>query len=121
MQGPKLFNNYHFYFIGDFVQAFKTDLLNLVTTAGGAIIETKDQLLFSSNGLDADEKRLTLVVYNADVSDCSEFEDKDNIKFQRLAAAEDVARACRSQIVGHTWILESIAGCNVVPIIPSKV
>ncbi|KAI3748060.1 hypothetical protein L6452_10893 [Arctium lappa] len=119
--GPKLFTNFHFYFIGDFVQAFKNDLLNLVTTAGGTIIETKDQLLSSSNDADADVKRLTLVVYNADLSDCSEFEDEDSIKFQRFAAAEDVARECRSQTVGHTWILESVAACSVVPIIPSRV
>lgn len=119
--GPKLFNNFYFYFIGDFVQAFKTDLLNLITTAGGTVIETKDQLLSSSNDADADVKRLNFVVYNADLSDCSEFEDEDSIKFQRFAAAEDVARECRSQIVGHTWILESIAACNVVPIISSRV
>ncbi|XP_024984241.1 BRCA1-associated RING domain protein 1 isoform X1 [Cynara cardunculus var. scolymus] len=119
--GPKLFNDFHFYFIGDFVQAFKTDLLSLITTAGGTIIKTKDQLLSSSNDTDATVKRSALVVYNADLSDCSEFEDEDSIKFQRLAAAEDVARECKSQIVGHTWILESVAACSVVPIIPSKV
>ncbi|KAI3722344.1 hypothetical protein L2E82_33380 [Cichorium intybus] len=116
--GPKLFNNLEFYFVGDFVQAYKTDLLNLVTTAGGTVIETKDQLLSSNNEADKDEKRVSLVVYNADLSDRSEFDDEDSIKFQRLATAEDVAQESRSQIVEHFWILESIAACSLLPFTP---
>ncbi|KAI3808701.1 hypothetical protein L1987_24659 [Smallanthus sonchifolius] len=110
---PKLFNNMKFYFIGDFVEAFKTDLLNLVKTAGGTISETKDQLLSSNYaGLKLDEA--TFVVYNADLSICAELEDEGSIKFQRLAAAEDVAQESGARVVGHTWILESIAACSLM-------
>ncbi|KAI3722343.1 hypothetical protein L2E82_33379 [Cichorium intybus] len=112
--GPKLFNNLKFYFVGEFVQAFKADLLNLVETAGGTLIETKDQLLSSSNDVDEDVKWVSLVVYNADVSDHTEF-DEGSVKFQRLSVAQDIAQEFGSQIVGHTWILESIAGCSLLP------
>ncbi|GKE31010.1 hypothetical protein Tco_1450332, partial [Tanacetum coccineum] len=37
-----------------FVHAFKADLLNLVTTAGGSVVVTKLQLISSSNDADAD-------------------------------------------------------------------
>ncbi|KAI3799174.1 hypothetical protein L1987_34464 [Smallanthus sonchifolius] len=105
---PKLFSNLRFYFIGDFVQAFKADLLNLVTTAGGTIIETKDQLWLSSK---ANANQLTLVVYNADFSDNLGVgdEDEDSLKCQRLGAAEDVAQEFGYRVVRHIWILESIA------------
>ncbi|CAI9262952.1 unnamed protein product [Lactuca saligna] len=113
--GPKLFNNLKFYFVGDFVKAFKSDLLNLVATAGGMVVEAKDQLLSGSNGGDEDVKWECLVVYNADLSDHSEFDDEDSVKFQRIAVAQDIAQESCSQIVGHTWILESIAGCCLLP------
>ncbi|PWA85723.1 BRCT domain-containing protein [Artemisia annua] len=112
---PKLFDNMKFYFNGDFVQAFKADLLNLITTAGGTIAETKMQLISSSNDADAEAKPKTVVVYNADYSDTYGFEDEASMKYQRLAAAEDVAQEFGSQIAGHTWILESIAACRVLP------
>ena len=60
-------------------------------------------------------KRVSLVVYNADLSDHSEFYDEDSIRFQRLAAAEDIAQQSRSQIIQHTWILESVAACRLLP------
>ncbi|KAK9058368.1 hypothetical protein SSX86_023209 [Deinandra increscens subsp. villosa] len=109
---PKLFSNLNFYFVGDFVQSFKADLLNLVTTAGGTVTETKDHLVLSSSN-DAHKKananQVTLVVYNADFSDNFGVEDEDSVKSQRLAAAEDVAQEFGCRIVAHIWILESIA------------
>nr|GEV53251.1 BRCA1-associated RING domain protein 1 [Tanacetum cinerariifolium] len=115
---PKLFNNLKFYFIGEFVQAFKADLRNLVTTAGGAIADTKMELTSSSNDANAEAKpnvnQVTVVVYNADYSDTYGFEDEASMKYQRSAAAEDVAQEFGSEIAGHTWILESIAASRIM-------
>ncbi|XP_071706913.1 BRCA1-associated RING domain protein 1-like isoform X2 [Rutidosis leptorrhynchoides] len=113
--GPKLFKNVRFYFIGDFVDDYKTDLITLVTTGGGTISATKDQLLSACNDVDVKMNKVTLVVYNADVSDHSEYESEESIKFQRIAAAEDVAQQYGSRVVGHIWILESVAACNLLP------
>lgn len=115
LQAPKLFNNMKFYFIGDFVQDFKTDLINLITTAGGTISTTKDQLLSTSNDANVKANQVTLVVYNANLSDHSEYETEETIKSQRLAAAEDVAQVYGSRVVGHIWILESVAACSLLP------
>ncbi|KAD7479527.1 hypothetical protein E3N88_02663 [Mikania micrantha] len=109
---PKLFNNLNFYFIGDFAPAFKADLLNLVTTAGGTITETKDQLISSSSKdgyTKAIVNQVTLIVYNANFSDNFGVEDEDSVKSQRLGAAEDVGQEFGCRVVGHIWILESIA------------
>ncbi|KAK1410138.1 hypothetical protein QVD17_36672 [Tagetes erecta] len=111
---PKILSNMKFYFVGDFVQAFKDDLINLVKTAGGTIIETKDQLT-SNNNADVNINEVTLVIYNADLSNCDKLEDEDSVKSQRLAAAKDVARVYGSRVIGHTWILESIAACTLLP------
>ena len=112
LQDPKLFDNCKFYFSGDFVKAFKADLLNLVTTAGGAIADTKMELMSSSNDANAEAKPRTVVVYNADYSDTYGFEDEVSMKFQRLA---DVAQEFGSWIAGHTWILESVVVFTLLP------
>ncbi|MFS7928984.1 putative BRCT domain, BRCA1-associated, BRCT domain superfamily [Helianthus anomalus] len=115
LQAPKLFNNMKFYFVDDFVQAFKSDLLNLVKTTGGTISETKDQLLSSDHG-GVELDQATYVVYNADLSICVDVEDEASIKAQRLAAMEGVAQECGSRVVGHTWILGSIVVCSLLPL-----
>lgn len=114
MQAPKIFSNMKFYFVGDFVEAFKVDLINLVRTAGGTISETMDQLA-SNNNADIKINEATLVIYNADLSNCDKLEDGDSVRNHRIAAAEDVAQVYESRVIGHTWILESIAASSLLP------
>ncbi|XP_035839215.1 BRCA1-associated RING domain protein 1 isoform X2 [Helianthus annuus] len=116
---PKLFNNLNFYFIGDFLSTYKADLLNLVTTAGGTVIETRDRLLLSSHEEDtkANVNEVTLVVYNADFSYNPGFEDETALKCRVLDEAEDLAQEVGCQVVPHIWILDSIA-CGLQPSIP---
>ncbi|KAL4577218.1 hypothetical protein LXL04_013323 [Taraxacum kok-saghyz] len=110
---PKLFENLEFYFIGDFEEAYKNDLKNLVTTAGGRVIKSRDQLLLKRK--DAEKDVTCLVVYSVDFSDHNEYDDEETVKFQRLAAAEDIARESGSKIIQHIWILESISACRLLP------
>ncbi|GKE38815.1 hypothetical protein Tco_1462220 [Tanacetum coccineum] len=81
------------------------------------IADTKMELILSSNDANAEAKpnvnQVTMVVYNADYSNTYGFEDEASMKYQRSAAAEDVAQEFGSEIAGHTWILESIAACRV--------
>nr|XP_043634602.1 BRCA1-associated RING domain protein 1-like [Erigeron canadensis] len=114
---PKLFNNMKFYFVGDFVEAYKSDFTILITTAGGIVSKTKEQLLsslsYASTGVKVNQ--VTLVIYNADTSDCSLFQDKETTKSQRLASAQDIAQEYAAHVVAHTWILESVAACSLLP------
>uniref|UniRef100_A0A5B7AMK6 Putative BRCA1-associated RING domain protein 1 n=1 Tax=Davidia involucrata TaxID=16924 RepID=A0A5B7AMK6_DAVIN len=110
---PKLFNGLKFYFCGDFLRAYKKDLLHLVATAGGAVIENKEQLVARSDEVHA-TPTTTLVVYNVDPPQGCQF-GEDAFALQRKEVAEDLAEEIGSQVIGHTWLLESIAACKLQP------
>ncbi|GKF99095.1 hypothetical protein Tco_0297878, partial [Tanacetum coccineum] len=73
---------------------FKADLLNLVTTVGGTIADTKMELISSSNDANAEAKpnvnKVTVVVYNADYSNTYGFEDEASMEYQCDAVASKV-------------------------------
>lgn len=114
MQVPKLFNSLNFYFSGDFLPAYKNDLLNLVRTAGGTVIENKEELVAQSHDVHSTPST-TLVVYNVDPLQQYTLGDEDSAVLQRLRAAEDLARGTACRVLKHTWILESIAACKLQP------
>lgn len=43
--------------------------------------------------------------------------DEVSTLWQRLNAAEDLAANTGSQVIGHAWILESIAACKLQPFV----
>ncbi|KAM3355915.1 BRCA1-associated RING domain protein 1 [Capsicum galapagoense] len=109
---PKLFDGFKFYLSGDFMPTYKSDLLDLVEKAGGTIIQSKEEFVKQNYG--AQQIRPPLVVYNCDPPQDCMFEES-NILQQRLAEAEDLAKQIGCQAVQHTWILESISACELVP------
>ncbi|CAK9181385.1 unnamed protein product [Ilex paraguariensis] len=112
---PKLFGGLNFYFVADFVPAYKHDLLNLVLTAGGTVIERKDQLMGQSHDAHRTPSA-TLVVYNQDPPPGCKLGEEGSILLQRSAAAQDLANEIGSKVITHTWILESIAACKLQPL-----
>lgn len=110
---PKLFDGLKFYLSGDYVPAYKNDLLDLVEKAGGSIIYTKEQLI-SQTGAMQETASACLVVYNSDPPCGCAFGEESNILLQRLAKAEELAKPIGCQVIQHTWILESIATCKLV-------
>ena len=107
-QAPKLFNGLSFYFCGDFLPAYKEDLLDLVIIAGGTVILSKDQLVLESSICST-----SLVVYNLDPPKEYPFEE-DSLAYQRQEA-ENLADEIGSRVIPHTWLLESIAACKLNP------
>ncbi|KAF3436111.1 hypothetical protein FNV43_RR23203 [Rhamnella rubrinervis] len=112
---PKLFNGLNFYFAGDFVPSYKEDLQDLVRAAGGTVLLSKEELVAQSCDGQADPK--TLVVYNIDPPEGSKLGEEVSILWQRLNEAGDIADRTGSQVIGHTWLLESIAGYKLQPIV----
>lgn len=110
MQAPKLFSGINFYFSGDFLPAYKDDLLNLVTTAGGFVIKNKEQLAALSSP--AQGSSTTLVVYNVDPLQYA-MGKEESVLLQRLRTAEDLATEFGCRVLKHTWILESVAACKL--------
>lgn len=112
-QAPKLFEGLSFYFNGDFVAAYKSDLLDLVKVGGGAIIESMEHAVAEKQSLE--DISTTIVVYNHDNPQGCSATEAAYILSKREADAEDVAKNIDAQFVPHTWILESIAACQILP------
>ncbi|KAJ1416628.1 Zinc finger, RING-type [Sesbania bispinosa] len=109
---PKLFSGLKFYFSGDYMSAYKEDLEDLVEAGGGAVLRSKDELEVKRHECEAASSNL-LVVYNLDPPQGCKLGDEVSILWQRLNEAEDLAANSGCQVIGHTWILESIAACKL--------
>nr|DAD32066.1 TPA_asm: hypothetical protein HUJ06_010917 [Nelumbo nucifera] len=91
---PKLFHGLKFCFSGDFVPSYKEYLEDLVKAAGGTLLEDK----VSSVYLDPPQ-----------TCNLSEFSVID----KRRREAENLAGEIGAKVIGHTWLLESIAACKL--------
>nr|XP_027188299.1 BRCA1-associated RING domain protein 1 isoform X2 [Cicer arietinum]XP_027188300.1 BRCA1-associated RING domain protein 1 isoform X2 [Cicer arietinum]XP_027188301.1 BRCA1-associated RING domain protein 1 isoform X2 [Cicer arietinum] len=107
---PKLFSGLKFYFSGDYDLSYKEDLEDLVEAGGGAVLRSKDEL-------EVRRDANLLVVYNLDPPQGCKLGEEVSILWQRLNGAEDLAANTRGQVIGHTWILESIAACKLQPFV----
>lgn len=111
---PKLFCGFRMYFSGDYMSDYKEDLVDLVVAGGGTVLESKEELQTEAH---EGKETSKLIVYNLDPPQGSRLGDEVTILWERLNEAEDLAAATGSQVVGHTWILESIAACKLQPFI----
>ncbi|CAI9778694.1 unnamed protein product [Fraxinus pennsylvanica] len=109
---PKLFDGFKFYFSGDFMPAYKNDLLNLVTVGGGSVIENMEQMIAERHN----EQVLStfLVVYSQDSPQGCLAEEASS-SLQRFEEANNLATEIGSLVIPHTWILETIAACRLLP------
>ncbi|XP_020222007.1 BRCA1-associated RING domain protein 1 [Cajanus cajan] len=112
---PKLFSDLKFYFSGDYVPAYKEDLEDLIEVGGGTVLRSKEELEAQRHKCEVDSSKL-LIVYNLDPPQGCKLGDEVSILWQRLNEAEDLA-ANTLQVIGHTWILESIAACKLQPFV----
>lgn len=114
LQAPKLFIGLSFYFTGDFPPAYEDDLQDLVIAAGGTILENEE--LAASSCKDQAAPKV-LVVYNLDSPGGCKVGEEVSILWQRLNEAEGIAAKVGAQVIGHTWLVESIAAGNLQPFV----
>lgn len=107
-KAPKLFEGLRFYLSGDFAASSKGYLQELASAAGGLVLHRKPIL-------DQPECQSTIVLYNVELPETSKFSGKDKIVQNRLKEARSLADATGAQYAAHTWILESIAACQLQP------
>ncbi|XP_056849322.1 BRCA1-associated RING domain protein 1 isoform X2 [Raphanus sativus] len=117
---PKLFDGMKFYFFGDFFKGYKEDLQNLVKVAGGTILETEEELGAESSNNVGDQGSSPVVVYNIDPPPGCGLGEEVTIIWQRANEAEALSTKTGSKVVGHTWLLESIAGYKLHPMISKR-
>ncbi|XWS36471.1 hypothetical protein CRYUN_Cryun20dG0088300 [Craigia yunnanensis] len=113
---PKLFDGFSFCFVGDFVSGYKEDLQNLVVAAGGTVLRRMEEELVEQNNGDQAVQTRMIVVYNLDAPKGSELGEV-SIIWQRVNEAQDLATKIGGQVIGHTWLLESIAAYKLQPFV----
>ncbi|MED6183341.1 hypothetical protein PIB30_037068 [Stylosanthes scabra] len=107
---PKLFDGYNFYFMGDFIPSYKGYLQDLVTAAGGVILNRKPVSGDQNPGMHPPQ---TLIIYSLELPDKCSPSKRDTISIQRRHDAEVLASSTGSKIASNTWILNSIAACKL--------
>ncbi|XP_019165530.1 PREDICTED: BRCA1-associated RING domain protein 1 [Ipomoea nil] len=112
---PKLFVGLKFYISGDFLAPYLKDLLQLVEVAGGTIVENKEQLIAETRDLAPTDPPYCVIVYNCDPPRGCMPAEESSILLRRFAEADEIAKQIGCLAIKHTWILESIAGCKLVP------
>ncbi|KAH9315260.1 hypothetical protein KI387_023887, partial [Taxus chinensis] len=107
-QAPKLFQGLSFYLSGEFSVSLKGYLLDLVSAAGGVVLLRKPIM----GQLDCHS---TVVLYNVELPETSKHKDKNRSVQCRLKEAKSLADALGAQFAAHTWVLESVAACQLQP------
>jgi BRCA1-associated RING domain protein 1 len=100
---PKLFTGLKFYIMGDFELAYKGYLQDLIVAAGGTILRRRP---VSSD----DNEASTIVVFSVEPS-------KKKTLTQRRSDAEALAKSARARAASSSWVLDSIAGCQILVLI----
>ncbi|CAA7054605.1 unnamed protein product [Microthlaspi erraticum] len=100
---PKLFNGLKFYIMGDFELAYKGYLQDLIVAAGGTILCRRP----ISNGK---EEASTIIVFSVEPI-------KNKTLTQRRSDAEALAKSARARAASNSWVLDSIAGCQILDLI----
>lgn len=93
-----------FYFNGEFIPSYKSDLIELVRVGGGSIVENMEHVAAERHNLE-DISTTVVVYYHDHPQGCAAPKEE----------AEGVAKSIDAHIVPHTWILESIAACQILP------
>lgn len=103
------------YFSGDYMPDYKEDLIDLVVAGGGTVLGSKEEFAAVSHKFNGTTSKL--IVYNLDPPRGSRLGDEVTILWERLNEAEDLAATTSAQVIGHTWILESVSACKLQPFI----
>ena len=113
MQQPKLFDGCKFYFMGDFTTAYKGYLQDLVIAAGGTILHRKPiseaQKAMSSGSSTCQ----TFIIYSLELPDKCDISQKPTIFNRRRSDAEALATSTGAKVASNSWVLNSIAACNL--------
>lgn len=93
--------------------AYKNELTDLVTAGGGTVIDSMEQMIAERN--ETLTTSTCFFVYNFGSREGCISETASSPYMQRLAKAQNLTEGCDSRVLPHTWILESIAACRLLP------
>ncbi|CAL5410206.1 unnamed protein product [Camellia sinensis] len=103
---PKLFNGFKFYFAGDFVTSYKGYLHDLITAAGGTVLQRKP--IPSGH-----ESLSTFIIYSRELPDKCDPSKRNLIFNTRQSDAKALASSTGATVASNSWVLNSIAACKL--------
>ncbi|KAG8082659.1 hypothetical protein GUJ93_ZPchr0014g47449 [Zizania palustris] len=98
---PHLFAGLAFYFSGHFMPTYKVHLEDLITAAGGSILDK------------ADLSSTSLIVYSMEPPQGSDPHTLSEVIRKRETEARELAATIGCRAIPHTCLLDSIASCTV--------
>ncbi|KAL5977414.1 hypothetical protein ACLOJK_021760 [Asimina triloba] len=110
---PKLFNAFEFYFNGEFPQPYKGHLQDLVAAGGGIILQRKPISRGQERLVNESTSSTTLIVYSLEPPEKCDSSESDMAISCRRAEAHALANVVGAKVVGHSWILDSIAASKL--------
>lgn len=90
------------------------DLRTLVTAAGGEVLKSKESL---TGACDDEEASTRLIVFNPEPPEGIQLGEEVSIYWQKISEAEELAASSGSKVISYTWVLESIAACELQPFV----
>ncbi|KAM4112341.1 hypothetical protein ACJW30_05G133100 [Castanea mollissima] len=112
-QQPKLFDGCKFYFMGDFTPEYKGYLQDLVIAAGGTILHRKPISEVQKAMLSGSSTCQTFIIYSIELPDEYDPSKKTTIVNRRKFDAEALASSTGAKVASNSWVLNSIAACNL--------
>jgi BRCA1-associated RING domain protein 1 len=103
-QQPKLFDGCKFYFMGEFLPAYKGYLQDLVIAAGGTILHRRPV---------SEDQNLTFIIYSLELPDKCNPSKKTTIFNCCRLDAEAMATSTGAKAASNSWVLNSIAACHL--------
>ncbi|KAE7996126.1 hypothetical protein FH972_000874 [Carpinus fangiana] len=101
---PKLFDGCKFYFMGEFLPAYKGYLQDLVIAAGGTILHRRPV---------SEDQNQTFIIYSLELPDKCNPSKKTTIFNCRRSDAEAMATSTGAKAASNSWVLNSIAACHL--------
>lgn len=113
MQAPKLFFGLSFYLSGYYMPYYKGYLEDLILAAGGVILQKIDAQPIQSSTVNGTSSKLFVVYSVEPPQGCNTDQMISYVLKKRTEDAEALAAEIGAHAVSHTWLLDSIAACNL--------
>ncbi|CAN6486193.1 unnamed protein product [Victoria cruziana] len=110
---PPLFSGLLFHFIGDYEASYKGSLQDLALAGGGRLLQNDSCSPFCDDKSKFTDT--TIIVYSQVYPEGGM--EVESVIEQRLKEAVSLAAGTCAKVVGHTWLLDSIAACRLQPTI----
>lgn len=107
-----MFSGMNFYFSGEFESFYRGYLEDLIAAAGGTVLSIKEAICPSDAVF-----TITIIIYSLEPPKAFDKDEFSSTIEKRLEEAESLASGTGARVACHTWLLDSIGACKMLPVI----